>query len=183
MTDPVELLRQLYPLLDNGQKTAAKEAKEYILEMRSTIADLESTIARQPLPEAPASITVKVVDPLTQFEYLVTVREARAGLALIGRIPDISAALTGLGLVATDSRGAGGQGGRGEKNSFSPAPPHPGSPAIPNCPDGHGAMKASTKVEGEFYCSAVVGTHPQTGKKLYCTHKARPIPPGDKAKG
>lgn len=160
MTDPIKKLAEIYPTLENGHKAAAREVKASIEEMQGRIADLESTLSRQPLPEAPASITVKVVDPANQFEYLVTVREAQAGLALIGFIPEISAELMGLGLVAfLDSR----------RPATSPA----ATGGVPNCPDGHGPMKASTKVDGEFYCSHSVGVHPQTQKKLYCMHKAK----------
>lgn len=167
MNDPIELLKGIYPSLTNGDKAAAKGVKEAVLEMQAHIADLESALARQPLPEAPASITVKVVDPASQFDYLVTVREARAGIALIGRIPEISAALMELGLVAMDAYSDGRRAERQEGKSAG------GNGGVPNCPDGHGPMKASTKVDGEFYCSHSVGVHPQTQKKLYCMHKAR----------
>lgn len=62
-----------------------------------------------------------------------------------------------------------------EKYHLSPAPARNGKSAAngnaPVCPDGHGKMLASTKKQGEYYCPKVVGTHPQSGKKLYCTHK------------
>jgi len=69
-----------------------------------------------------------------------------------------------------------------KEKGYSPAPapqrsanaggqPAPTPAGVPTCPDGHGAMKASTKKPGEYFCPAVVGNHPQTGKKLYCTHK------------
>lgn len=102
MTDPVELLRELYPKLDNGQKQAAKEAKEAILEMQGRIADLESTLARQ-LPEAPVSMTAKVIHAATQIEWLVTVRDATAARVLISAMPVINEALKDQGLIAFDA--------------------------------------------------------------------------------
>lgn len=165
MTDPIEKLAEIYPTLENGQKAAAREVKEAVLEMRATIADLESTLGHQPLPEAGASLTAKVVDKNTQIEWLVTVRDTGRAKLLISAMPLINEWLAEQGLIAMDiyidSRKAERQ---------LPAPT--AASGIPNCPDGHGPMEPSTKVIGQWYCKKSVGVHPQTGKKLYCTHKA-----------
>lgn len=124
MTDPVELLRELYPKLDNGQKQAAKEAKEAILDMQGRIADLSATLERGPQPEALASLSARVVDPTTQIEWLVTVRDggpARLCL-LISAMPVINESLAGQGLIALDAYVDGRRAERqGEKALPSPA--------------------------------------------------------------
>jgi hypothetical protein len=163
--DPIELLRELYPKLDNGYKSKVEQAVNSIKDMQGELTDLKSTLSRQPLPEAGASLTAKVVDKNTQIEWLVTVREAARAKLLISAMPLINEWLAEQGLIAMDIYIDSRKAERGN------APAVAGS--IPMCPDGHGAMKASTKVDGEFYCSHVVGNHPQTGKKLYCTHKAK----------
>ena len=44
-----------------------------------------------------------------------------------------------------------------------------GNESTPTCPDHNKPMKASKF--GGWYCPVSVGEHPQTGEKLYCTHK------------
>lgn len=103
--------------------------------------------------EAPASINLR-------FDYRganiqLTLRDV-SGAALLTKLDPILDYLEKIG--ATLPAASGGA---------TPV----ASPGTPVCPDGHGPMKASIKKPGSFFCSAVVGTHPQTGKKLYCTHK------------
>jgi len=43
---------------------------------------------------------------------------------------------------------------------------------IPLCPEHQTAMKVSKHDPDGFYCPKVIGTHPQSGEKLYCTHTA-----------
>lgn len=102
MSDPLDLLRTMYPRLENGDKASAKEVVEHIHAMQAHIADLESTLSRQPLPEAPASATVKVVDPASQMEWLLTFRFHTED-QLIESVARISGKLPALGVVGFDA--------------------------------------------------------------------------------
>lgn len=102
MSDPLDLLRTMYPRLENGDKAAAKEVVDHIHAMQAHIADLESTLSRQPLPEAPASATVKVVDPASQMEWLLTFRFHTED-QLIESVARISGKLPALGVVGFDA--------------------------------------------------------------------------------
>lgn len=102
MSDPLELLRGIYPRLENGDKKTLSTAVAAINEQLAELADLRSSLDRQPLPEAPASMTAKVVHADTQIEWLVTVREARAARLLISAMPMINEVLAEQGLIAMD---------------------------------------------------------------------------------
>lgn len=118
MNDPIKKLADIYDALENGQKAVVRDVKVNILQMQDTIRDLESTLARQPLPEAPASATAKVVDPATQTEWLLTFRFHTEDELLEG-VARITGKLPALGVVGFDAyvderraerTGAGGQG-------------------------------------------------------------------------
>jgi hypothetical protein len=103
--------------------------------------------------EAPASINLK-------FDYRganiqLTLRDT-SGSALLAKIDPVLDHLEKMGATFTSPAG-------GARTVAAPG--------TPNCPDGHGPMRESSKKPGSYYCPAAVGTHPQTGKKLYCTHK------------
>lgn len=105
MIDPIQKLADIYPDLKNGHQATAREVKEAILDMQGRIADLESTLERGPQPEALASLSARVVDPITQIEWQVTVRDggpARLCL-LISAMPVINESLAGQGLIAFDA--------------------------------------------------------------------------------
>lgn len=102
MTDPIQKLADIYPTLENGHKAKAREVKAAIEEMQARIADLESSLSRQPLPEAPASATVKVVDPGNQAEWLLTFRFHTEDELLAG-VARISGKLPALGVVGFDA--------------------------------------------------------------------------------
>lgn len=106
--------------------------------------------------EAPASLTLKI--SYRGFSDVLFTLRADSGLELLGKLDAVIDKLEAIGATP-------GQRGHG------PAPVGNGGGRM--CPDGHGPMKESTKKPGEYYCPAVVGTHPQTGKKLYCTHKSK----------
>lgn len=111
------------------------------------------------LPEAPASASAKMVSP-KGIEWTITARDFTVN-GLLKKIEVMETHLLKDGWQPADHS--------------QPAPTSStvsvGAAVTPVCPDGHGAMKPSTKKPGEFYCPAVVGTHPQTGKSLYCAHK------------
>lgn len=161
--DPIELLKTVYPQLDNGTKKAVAEAAEIVKEIKAELADLQSAIARQPLPEAPASATVKVVDQSTQMEWLVTVRDPAYARLLIRELGDISALLNEVGFIASiDSRGAGRQ-------SAATAPDSAPTTA-PMCPTHNRPMKQSQR--GGWYCTAKIVEDGGDGKPVYCKQKA-----------
>lgn len=101
--DPVELLKNVYNRLPNGEKVIVTEAATLVKDMQAELADLKSSLERQPLPEAPVSMTAKVVHAATQIEWLVTVREVQAARLLISAMPVINEALAEQGLIAFDS--------------------------------------------------------------------------------
>lgn len=101
-TDPVELLRAIYPNLANGQQATIKQAVDLIKEMQSRLTDLETSIQRQPLPEAPTSATVKAVDPATQMEWLLTFRYHDED-KLIEAVRRVSGKLSTLGVIGFDA--------------------------------------------------------------------------------
>lgn len=102
MIDPIKKLADIYDALENGQKAVVRDVKVNILQMQDTIRDLESTLARQPLPEAPASATAKVIDPATQTEWLLTFRFHTEDELLEG-VARITGKLPALGVVGFDS--------------------------------------------------------------------------------
>lgn len=122
MSDPIAKLAEIFPNLENGQKLVIKDVKESILEMQVRIADLESTLERGPQPEALASLSAKVVDPATQIEWQVTVRDGGPArlLLLISAMPIINEALSGQGLIAFDAYVDGRRAER-ESNKALPA--------------------------------------------------------------
>lgn len=131
---PIETLREVYPLLDNGHKETFATA---VKELQAQLSDLQSSLARQ-LPEAPASATAKVVDPQTQIEWLVTVRDPAAARLLIRELPAMNAALTEAGLIAFDAyvdqrrserENGGGNPPRGDTQGYKPQAPQ--RPAVP----------------------------------------------------
>lgn len=115
--------------------------------------------------EAPASATARMTSP-GGVDWLLTIRDDTAN-GLMTKVTALEAHLLGNGWTPDGGRASNGRstGSQQEANGNE-------SGAVRMCPDGHGQMKASKHKPGEYYCPAVVGTHPQTGKKLYCTHKA-----------
>lgn len=160
MSDPLDLLRTMYPRLENGDKAAAKEIKDHILSMQAHIADLESTLSHQPLPEAPASATVKVVDPASQMEWLLTFRFHTED-QLIESVARISGKLPALGVVGFDAYVDSRRAERGQlaggSNRELPAP-GPQAPAGLS-PVSHGgtltfkaeSLEKSTKGDKTYY--------------------------------
>lgn len=121
MSDPIKKLAEIYPTLENGHKAAAREVKAAIEEMQAELTDLKSSLDRQPLPEAPASATVKVVDPASQMEWLLTFRFHTED-QLIESVARISGKLPALGVVGFDAY----VDGRRAERDASKALPAPG---------------------------------------------------------
>lgn len=144
MSDPLELLRSIYPRLENGDKAAAKEVKDAILSMQAHIADLESSLSRQPLPEAPTSATVKVVDPASQMEWLLTFRFHTED-QLIESVARISGKLPALGVVGFDAYVDSRRAERAESKTL-PAPTGV-TPTKPQLPSDALTFKAENLVK------------------------------------
>lgn len=114
--------------------------------------------ASQPatLPEAPASASAKMTSP-NGIEWLLTVRDFTVnGLLAKTKILEDH--------LLKDGWQPAGHGRNAAPNG------HADAGTAPICPDHHTPMRQSTK-HGGWFCPQSVGTHPQTGKKLYCTHK------------
>ena len=166
-TDPIELLRQLAPAVQNGNRDTLKQAAELVKALQADHADLQSALARQPMPEAPASATVKVIDPATQMEWLVTVREPAAARLLIRSLGEMSATLAEAGLIGFDAYV--------DQRRAERATPLVESQVVdytapPNCPAHNRPMKQSQR--GGWYCTAKIADNDGTGKPVYCKQKA-----------
>ena len=175
--DPIELLRQIAPALANGQKDTLKQAAELVKQLQAEHADLQTALARQPLPEAPASATAKVIDPVSQMEWLVTVREPAAARLLIRELGAMSAALVEAGFIGFDAYVDQRRAERAAPLVESQVAPagyfqvgqvDPGTP--PTCPVHNRQMKPGRN--GGFYCSAKLLDDGGDGKPVYCKQKA-----------
>lgn len=102
--------------------------------------------------EAPAAASVKVLDTEGR-EWILTVRTATVA-ELLPRITFLGEWLT--------------------SHQWKPAASRPAAPATataaPVCPE-HGSPMRPAK-RGGWFCPVEVGKHPQTGKALYCEHRA-----------
>lgn len=169
--DPIELLRTIAPALQNGHKETLKQAAELVKKLQAERDELRQALSAKPLPEATASVNFKMVHTITQAEGLFTLR-GHTDAELQERLQRRISSLVDSGWIAFDAYVDQRRAER-EANAPPPVAMLPANGGPPLCPDGHGPMKASTKAAGEWFCSHVVGTHPQTGKKLYCTHKVK----------
>lgn len=110
------------------------------------------TGAASALPEAPAAASVRATDP-AGFEWIVTLRTTSAA-ELLSRVEYMTTWLT--------------------SHQWTPAAARPSTPATataaPTCPE-HGSPMRPAK-RGGWFCPVEVGKHPQTGKALYCEHRA-----------
>jgi hypothetical protein len=107
-------------------------------------------------------VTLKVFDA-NGFDEYYTVRASTVN-ELMQNVKLFKAWLLEQGYTPQQANGNGHANGNGANGGAAGG-------SGPMCPDGHGPMKQSTKKPGSWYCPASVGTHPQTGKNLYCTHK------------
>jgi hypothetical protein len=176
-TDPIELLRQLAPTLQNGHKEILKQAAELVKQLQAEHADLQTALARQPLPEAPASATAKVIDPISQMEWLITVREPAAARLLIRELGAMSAALADAGFIGFDAYVDQRRAERAAPLVESQVIDYPstlpgvaGQAAPPTCPTHNRQMKPGKN--GGWYCSAKIAENDGTGKPVYCKQKA-----------
>ena len=111
------------------------------------------TGAASVLPEAPAAASVKVLDPDGR-EWILTLRTSTAA-ELLSRVVFLGEWLTA--------------------HSWTPATAKPSASstaatAAPICPE-HGSPMRPAK-RGGWFCPVEVGRHPQSGKALYCEHRA-----------
>ena len=104
--------------------------------------------------EAPAAASVKVLDTEGR-EWILTLRTSTAA-ELLSRVTFLGEWLTA--------------------HSWTPATSKPAAPATatataaPICPE-HGSPMRPAK-RGGWFCPVEVGRHPQSGKALYCEHRA-----------
>lgn len=167
MSDLIELLRVIYKKLDNGDKETIKKVVSHIEETTSQLSDLQASIQRHPLPEAPTSGTIKVVDPATQFEWLLSFRYHTED-ELIGSVPRLSAKLTNAGLIGFDAYVDQRRAERGQDTQENKAQSNNGNP--PMCPTHNKPMKAGQR--GGWYCPTRIADDDGTGKPVYCKQKA-----------
>lgn len=75
MKDPIELLRTIYPALQNGHKEALTQAVDLVKALQAHNAELEQAARSALLPEAPACVNFKMVHVITQTEAQFTLRD------------------------------------------------------------------------------------------------------------
>lgn len=103
MSNIVDFLREVYKTLENEEvKAKLAETVETIKFLQVENKQLGEQVAQTPLPEAPASATVKVVNPKTQMEWFFTVR-GHSQISLLDQIETIEAALIKRGYTALDA--------------------------------------------------------------------------------
>lgn len=101
ISELLDKLRAIYGDLNPAHKEIFSEVANTLKNLDTQVQALQAA-ADNPLPEAPASATAKVVNPETQAEWLVTVREVNAGKLLIGGLPDVEKELLRQGYIAMD---------------------------------------------------------------------------------
>lgn len=157
MTDPIKKLAEIYPTLENGHKAAAREVKASIEEMQARILDLESTLERRELPEAPASATVRI--EYKGYDILFTLRDS-AGTELLKKLEGAIVHFEKLGIKPA--------------NGQSPRSANVASGDAPSCPTHNKPMKPSGQGAG-WYCPVKVaetGGGADGSKPIYCKAKA-----------
>lgn len=98
MEAALNILRQLHKELENGGQVKLVEAVDVI---KAETADMSARLAAAPLPESGGSANVKVVNPKTKMEFLVTFRHHNP-FVLIDTLPLIERAIMAVGYVAFD---------------------------------------------------------------------------------
>ena len=104
--------------------------------------------------EAPASATVRATHTATGYEWMLTCR-ADSVRDLVARVEYLTTWLADNGWTPAASK---------------PAASSSITAAAPICPE-HGSPMRPAK-RGGWFCPVEVGKHPQTGKALYCEHRA-----------
>lgn len=131
----IEKLRELYKKVSNGDKeTVAGIAKE-VEAMQAELTNLEQAAGDMPLPEAPASATVKIVQQGTQLEYLFTIRSHNP-IQLLRSLPELGRQINEAGFVAMDTYVDQRRAERGEAKG-QPLPTGQPLPPIKPAPVAH----------------------------------------------
>ncbi|MCZ7568908.1 MAG: hypothetical protein M5U01_10025 [Ardenticatenaceae bacterium] len=115
--------------------------------------------APAPLPEAPASATLRV--HLRGYDLLLTLRD-HSGLALLEKVTAAIDHLERLGATPAPTHDAGRAG------SGSPQAAGAGG-AAPRCPTHGREMKPARR--GGWFCPARIADDDGSGKPAYCRHK------------
>jgi len=126
----------------------------------ATVAAPPTTVDLGALPEAPASVTVKVL--YRGHDLLFTLR-GLDGRSVLGRL---DAALTWLEQHGATPAGSS----TSSTSSTSSGNGQAGAENAPTCPTHKRPMKAGRK--GGWYCPAKIAEDDGTGKPLYCRAKA-----------
>jgi len=123
--DTIAILRELYKEIPEGETKKREQLREVanaFENLQSQNEDLATKVEAFPLPEAPASATVKVVNTHTQMEWLFTVR-SHDHHSLLATMPDVEKFLLAFGYASFDAYVDRRRAERGENNGKSNSSP------------------------------------------------------------
>ena len=170
MNELLSKLRAAYAAADNGHKEAITEA---VNELKNQAAELETLRSANPLPEAPASVNLKIADDGTYDVWFTFRGHSREALA--DGIPEMVKRLQGVGIIASDEALAQRRAERENTRAAIRAPQQQVNPAAgANPPATNGQPKtfpAQTLVpsvnEGKTYFKVKGGQFTKYGVKVW----------------
>lgn len=144
----IEKLRELYKKVSNGDKELIAGIAKEVEAMQAELTSLEQAAGDMPLPEAPASAAVKIVEQATQLEWLFTIRSHNP-LDLLRTLPEVGRQINEAGFVAMDAYVDQRRAERGETKS---QPAAPSLPPVKPAPVAHAPQSLS------FNCTSLGAT-------------------------
>ena len=134
----LELLRKFYKSATPEVQAEIKQAAKEVESLAAQSLEQAELLSQTPLPDAPFSVSLKVVDPDTKFEYLVSIR-SHFPTEMISKLKTYGQRLHDAGFIALDEYIDRRRSERAETGQYNQPTGGPGDrqPAQTTAPDGN----------------------------------------------